>query len=90
MAMEQDGWTDAEIQRLHDCWIRGWSTITIGRTLDRTPTSCGHKVIRMRKKEGAERWPSRPSPIKPKNDKPARRIGRRRGDPTLPPLTIGG
>lgn len=79
-------WTAEEVERLHDLYtVKGMSMRACGRELNRDSSSISGKVNRMRAKEGATRWPQRPSPIPvAKKQQPAKRIPR--GVSTLPPL----
>lgn len=84
-AAHGDDWSDAEILKLHKLVHEGVSYQRIGDRLGRSKPSITGKINRLRKLEGSERWPERPSPI-PATRKPQRVKRLPRGASTLPPL----
>lgn len=80
-------WTEDEIARMHPWWKRDRLSMgEIARRLGRSKNMVNSKIIRLRKVEGAERWPERDSPIKQRTAKTKRVRPVRVGQTTLPPL----
>lgn len=69
---------------LHRRWMAGASYDDLAAATGATRGAMARVIRRLRTKQGAERWPMRESPIKPRPDKPEK--PKRAGASTLPPL----